>query len=222
VKDLAAIDRPREKLVRAGAAALGDNELVALVIGAGTRGRNALSIAQEVLAAVGGADGLIGVDVEALRLVPGVGLANAARLVAAVELGRRAIVRSAGERPRFGSVDEMARYLMLLYGGFRVERFGVALFDVKHRLIKTSIISVGELDASVASPREIFRDALVTSAFGVALFHNHPSGDPSPSPADLMVTSKLKDAGDMLGVRVMDHIILGRDSYFSFVKAGRL
>jgi DNA repair protein RadC len=96
------------------------------------------------------------------------------------------------------------------------------LFDTKHRLIKTTIVSVGELDASVASPREIFRDALLTSAFGVALFHNHPSGDPSPSADDLLVTAKLKAAGDMLGVRVMDHIILGRDGYFSFMEAGRL
>lgn len=222
MKNLAATDRPREKLLRAGAAALGDNELVALVIGAGTRRRGALAIAQEVLDAVGGADGLLAVDVDALRLVPGVGLANAARLVAAVELGRRAMVRPVGERPRFGSVGEMARYLQLMYGGFRVERFGVALFDVKRRLIKTSIVSVGELDASVASPREIFREALVLSAHGVALFHNHPSGDPGPSPADLLVTGKLKDAGDLLGVRVLDHIILGRDRYFSFAEAGQL
>ena len=222
VKDLAASDRPREKLVRVGASALGDNELVAVVLGSGTRRQGALALAQDVLTAVGGTEGLAGATVADLARVRGIGASKAARLVAAVEIGRRAIVRPVGERPRFASAGDMARYLVSMYGGFRLERFGVMLFDVKHRLIRTAIVSVGELDSSAAPPREIFREALLASASGVVLFHNHPSGDALPSAADIALTDRLIQSADTLGLAVLDHIILGRDGYFSFQEAGKL
>jgi DNA repair protein RadC len=201
---------------------MGDHELVALLLGAGTRDRPALTIAHALLAASGGAEGLLASGLDELRRVPGVGLANAARVVAAVELGRRIVVRPAGDRPRFDKPGDMARHLLLLYGGFRVERFGVALLDRKRRLIRSTIVSVGELDATAATPREILREALLAPATSVVLFHNHPSGDPAPSPEDLALTIRLAKAGEVVGVRVTDHIILGHGRYYSFQEGGHL
>jgi DNA repair protein RadC len=222
VKDLPLVDRPREKLVRAGASALGDNELVALVLGSGTRERGALSVAHDVLAAAGGADGLPRMALDELRVVEGVGAARAARLIAAVELGRRALVREAGERPRFRTPADVAHYLMPLHGGHRVERFGVLLLDVKQRLIRTTVLSMGTSDATPAQPREVFREALLASASNVVVFHNHPSGDPVPSTEDISVTTRMVQVGELMGITVMDHIILGAGRYYSFKQGNRL
>jgi DNA repair protein RadC len=222
VKDLPLVDRPREKLVRAGPSALGDNELVALVLGSGTRDRGALSLAHDVLDVAGGADGLPRMALDELRRVEGVGEARAARLVAAVELGRRALVREAGDRPRFRTPADLAHYLMPLHGGHRVERFGVLLLDMKQRLIRASVLSVGTSESTPAQPREVFREALLASAANVVVFHNHPSGDPLPSTADISVTRRMEQVGELVGITLMDHIILGAGRYYSFKQGNRL
>ncbi len=216
MKRLTPADRPREKLSRAGVSALGDNELVALVVGTGTRTRDALSVAGDVLDAARGSDGLSRLSLDELRRVPGVGLARAARLLAAVELGRRSIVRGAGERPQFRTARDVAHYLLPLYGAGRLERFGVMLLDSRQRLIRTTILSMGTEDAVQAQPREVFREALLASASAVVVFHNHPSGDPQPSPDDALVTARMTAAGEAVGVEMVDHIILGSGRYFSF------
>jgi DNA repair protein RadC len=220
MKDLAVPDRPREKLTRAGPASLGDNELVALIVGSGTRERDALSVAAGVLQAAGGTALLASASLEVLCRVPGVGAARATRLLAAVELGRRVLVRRAEARPRFRTPSDVARYLMPLYGAHRLERFGVVLMDTRRRLIRSALISVGTEDATQATPREVYREALMASASAVAVFHNHPSGDPSPSPEDRLVTARLAQAGDTVGVEFIDHIILGAGRFYSF-KAAR-
>jgi DNA repair protein RadC len=216
VKDLPVADRPREKLSRAGAAALGDNELVALVLGSGTCRRTALELAREVLQSAGGADGLLRLELDELRGIGGVGAARAARLLAAVELGRRALVREAGDRPQFRTPQDLALYLMPLYGGHRVERFGALLLDSRLRLIRASIIATGTADGVSVEPRDLYREALLASATHVVAFHNHPSGDPSPSSADRVLTARLLDAGRLLGIALLDHVILGAARYFSF------
>lgn len=215
-------DRPREKLARAGVSALGDNELVALVLGSGVRGRDALAVAQEVLAAAGGVPGLVHMEMDALRRVTGVGAPRAARLLAAIELGRRAVTSGLGERLKLPTSAAVGQYLLLLYGGFRVERFGVVLLDAKNRLIRTAILSVGSLDASIAHPREIYREAALASAASVVVFHNHPSGDPQPSHDDVLLTRRLKEAGQVMGIDLVDHIVLGDGRWFSFRDANRL
>jgi DNA repair protein RadC len=222
LKGLSAPDRPREKLSRTGAGALGDHELVALVLGAGTQARDALSVAQDLIAAAGGSDGLARLSADELRRIPGVGLARAARLLAAVELGRRALVREAGERPQFRSPADVAHYLMPLHGAHRLERFGVMLLDLRQRLIRTTILSMGTEDAAPAQPREVFREALLASASAVVVFHNHPSGDPQPSADDVLVTARLSAAGELVGVELVDHIVLGSGRYFSFRAKGML
>jgi DNA repair protein RadC len=210
------MDRPREKLARAGAEALGDNELLALVIGAGTRARGALTVAQDVIAAADGLPGLIRLGLDGLDRVAGIGESRAARVLAAVELGRRTLMRESPDRPRILSPRVAAEYLLPRYANFQVERFGVMLLDQKNRLIRTALISTGTLDSTVAHPREVFRAAAAGSAASVVVFHNHPSGDPTPSAEDWLVTRRLGDAGEVMGIELGDHIILGDGTYFSF------
>ncbi len=209
-------DRPREKLMRAGASALGENELVALLLGAGLPERDALDVAGQLLAASGGARGLARVSFDALCRIPGVGVVRAARVMAAIELGRRCLAGGGEGRPQLTMPREVAAFLMPRYAAFPVERFGVVLLDVKQRLLRTTIVSVGSLDASVVHPREVFREAVSASAAMLVLFHNHPSGDPTPSPEDVVLTRRLVQAGDVMGIRVVDHVILGDGRWFSF------
>jgi DNA repair protein RadC len=218
----AARDRPREKLGRLGAAALGDNELLALVLGSGTRRANALALANLVLEAASGVHGLAAFSGVELRRIPGVGEAKAAQVVAAVELGRRTLLREPTDRPQLLTPREVAMYLLPEFGARPVEQFGIVLLDVKHRLIRTTVLTVGTLDRSVVHPREVFREAASARAAGIVLFHNHPSGDPTPSADDLSLTNRLVAAGTLMGIDVLDHVILTATRFVSVRELGRL
>lgn len=209
-------DRPREKLARAGVDTLGDNELLALVIGAGTRARSALTVAQDIIAVADGLSGLARLGSDDLERVTGIGAVRAAQVLAAVELGRRTLTRESPGRPRFLTPEDAANYLMPRFATFVVERLGVMLLDQKQRLIRTTVVSTGTLDATLAHPRDVFRPAVAASAAAVVVFHNHPSGDPTPSTLDRLLTRRLDQAGEMLGIELADHIILGDGMYFSF------
>ena len=222
MKALALRDRPREKLMRAGASALGDNELIAILLGTGTAQRGALMVAQDVIDRAGGVRGLQRLTLDDLIQVTGVGVSRAARMIAAVELGRRALTQERGERPRLSTPQDIADYLLPLFGGHREERFGIVMLDSKCRLIRSEIISIGTVDASFAHPRDIFRVATLASAFSIALFHNHPSGDPTPSTDDVALTARIAAAGEMMQIPVVDHVILGAGRFYSFRQAGYL
>lgn len=222
MKAIASHDRPREKLARAGSDALGDNELLAVLLGSGTRGRSALDIANGLLDAAAGLRGLTRMSRDELSKTHGVGGARAARIQAAIELGRRSLTRDPAERPHFATPRDVASYLLPLYGNYPVERFGVLLLDTRHRLLRTRVLSVGSLDASVVHPREVFREAILAGAAAIVLFHNHPSGDPSPSRDDVSLTRRLVTAGDLMGVDVIDHIVLADSRYASMKELGRL
>jgi DNA repair protein RadC len=222
MQSLAPHDRPRERLERLGPTALGDQELLALLLGHGCRAASALDVAGRILSAAGGVRGLTRLPHDALRRVRGVGTAKAARILAAVELGRRALTRGYGERTRLMSPRETAEFLMPQYGARPVEQFGAVLLDVKCRVLRTVLLSVGALDASIVQPREVFREATTAGAAAVIVFHNHPSGDPHPSPEDIALTSRLIRAGHLLGIEVVDHLILGDGSYYSFKEAGQV
>jgi DNA repair protein RadC len=215
VKLLAPADRPREKLARAGVAALGDNELIAVILGQGGAGRTALDLGAAILARAGGPTGLSRVSLADLQNVDGVGAARAAQILAAVELGRRTLSASLVRR-HFSQPREVAEWLLPQYGGAPVEQFGAVLLDTRHRLLSVRVVSIGSLDASAATPRDVFREAVAARAAAVILFHNHPSGDPSPSREDVAVTRQLVAAGTLLGIDVIDHVILGAVTYFSF------
>jgi DNA repair protein RadC len=214
------VDRPREKLVRVGAEALGDNELIALVLGSGTRARGALLVAHDVIEAAGGVQGLVRIGIDELCRVPGVGQPRAARLKAAAELGRRTLFGDRDERPQMLSTGDLVEYLAPRYAGFGVERFGAMLLDQKQRVIRSVILSSGTIESSISHPRDVFRVAMLAQASSVVEFHNHPSGDPSPSVADRLVTRRLRDAGELIGITLMDHIILGGTTFFSFRAEG--
>jgi DNA repair protein RadC len=217
---VAVVDRPREKLARVGAEALGDNELIALVLGSGTRSRGALVVAQDVIEAAGEAQGLLRIGIDELCRVPGVGQSRAARLLAAVELGRRTLFVDRGDRPQMLSTKDVVDYLAPRYAGFAVERFGVMLLDQKQRVMRSVILSTGTVEASVSHPRDLFRVAMLASASHVVAFHNHPSGDPAPSVHDRIMTRRLRVAGELIGIDLMDHIILGGTTFFSFKAEG--
>jgi DNA repair protein RadC len=222
MKDVAPYDRPREKLERLGASALGDHELLALVIGVGSRDADALAIANRVLAAAGGVHALPRRGPGPLREVAGVGRARASQITAAVELGRRTLMREGGERARLRSPRDTAVRLLPQYGSLPVEQFGIVMLDTKQRLIRIKILSLGSLDSTIVHPREVFREATAASAASIILFHNHPSGDPSPSGDDIELTGRLVRAGGLMGIDVVDHIILADRHYYSFLEAGRI
>lgn len=215
-------DRPREKLLRLGAAGLGDNELLALVIGSGVREADALAVANRVLERCDGLHRLTRAGLDGLTAVTGIGAARAARVLAAVELGRRTLVRGCAERPRLSTPRQMAAFLLPQHGARAVEEFGIVMLDTKHRVIRTRVVSVGSLDSTVVHPREVFREATAASAAAIVLFHNHPSGDPTPSADDMRLTSRMVSAGALMGIDVLDHVILADERYYSLVEAGRL
>ncbi len=217
--DLAPGDRPREKLERSGAEALGDNELVALLLGHGPAGASALETANRLLEVAGGVQGLTRVNRGQMGRVPGVGRVLACRVKAAVELGRRTLVAPLEERQQFETPRDAALFLLPRFGAYPVERFGVMLLDTKLRLIRVELVSVGTLDASMAHPREVFREAAVAGAAAVVVFHNHPSGDPMPSVDDLRLTRRLAAAGEILGIELRDHIVLADGRYYSMKEA---
>ncbi|MEW5981922.1 MAG: DNA repair protein RadC [Acidobacteriota bacterium] len=222
MKTTAPRDRPRERLARLGPAALADRELLAVVFGAGTRGVNSLAMSAAILEASGGLHGLLQSSWEELRGLPGIGPARAAQVFAAIELGRRTLLREPDDRCPLRTPREVAAYLLPRFGARAVEQFGIVLLDAKHRLLKTVVLTVGTIDRSVVHPREVFREAASARAAAIVLFHNHPSGDPTPSTDDMALTRRMIEAGTLMGIDVLDHFVLTATRYCSLREAGQL
>ncbi len=217
MKDLSPDDRPREKLVRLGVRALGDNELVALILGSG-----ALTVANELLRGRGGLHGLVRSTVDDLARIAGIGPAKAAQVLAALELGRRTLARAPAARVQLRTPREAAAFLLPAFGSRPVEQFGIVLLDAKHRVLRTTLLAVGSSSAAVAEPRDVFREAVLGGARALVVFHNHPSGDPPPSPDDFELTRRLAAAGDVMGIELVDHLVLGDVRYCSFKELGKI
>ncbi len=215
-------DGPRERLARLGLAAMSDVELLAMVLGHGAARRSAQQLAHTLLDAASGPHGLMRMTRDEFCRLPGIGAAQASRVLAGIELGRRTLTRRSAERPQFRTAKETAVHLLPRYGAHPVERFGALLVDTKHRLLRAHIISEGSLDSSIAHPREVFRAAVAGGAAGVIVFHNHPSGDPTPSPNDHQLTQRLAKAGAIIGVVLVDHIVLADGGYWSFREHGMI
>lgn len=212
---MSAHDRPREKLERHGPSALGDNELLAIVLGHGAPQASVLDLANTVLRSVGGLHGLARASVDDLRRITGIGAARAAQLVAAMEAGRRTLRRVPQHRPQINSAFDAAQLLIPEFGSRSVEHFGILLLDTKHRLLRVKVLSVGTLDSSPVHPREVFREAAMGGAAAIVLFHNHPSGDARPSEEDIRLTLRLVQAGELMGIDVLDHVILSEVQFCS-------
>jgi DNA repair protein RadC len=220
MKTVAPHDRPREKLQRMGAGALGDNELLAIVLGHGGARTTALDMANAVLGATDGVHGLVRTRCDELRAIPGIGGARAAQILAAVELGRRTLTRPTRDRVQIKSARTAAELLLPQYGNRPGEEVGGLLLDTKHRVLRTLVLSVGTLDASIVHPRDVFGAAAAAGAAALVLFHNHPSGDPKPSTDDIDLTRRLAAVGMLMGIDVIDHVILADARYYSFREEG--
>ena len=213
-------DLPREKLSRRGLGALTDQELLALILGHGGAGRTVFDIAGALLADVGGTHGLARASLSRLARAAGIGAAQASRILAAVELGRRTVTTPASPRLALDSPKALGEFLLPRFGAHAMERLGVVLLDGRHRLIQVHVVSEGATDRVIGVPRDVFREAVIAGAAGLVLFHNHPSGDPTPSAADIRLTQRLAEAGALVGIVVVDHIILG-DGVYCSLRAAR-
>lgn len=223
IRELPHTERPRERMRSLGAQALSTIELVATILGSGGTGGSALQSAQAVLDSSAGSLGrLAAMPLASLTRVKGVGQARATAVHAALELGRRMALeaREAGV-PLRGPGDVAAIYAPRLQES-PVEEFHVAVLDAQHRLERDVLVTRGLLNSSLVHPREVFREAIAERAAAVILVHNHPSGDPTPSAEDRLVTQQLVAAGRLLDIPVHDHIIVGRGRYMSFAEAGLL
>ena len=214
---------PRERLLAHGPAELSTAQLLAVLLRTGgRRGQTALELARAVLAELGGVGELAEASPEELQRVPGLGPAGAAVIAAAVEIGRRVDPADPGARPAFHSAASAAAWLIPRMAHLRKERFIALLLDGRNRLIRLVRISEGSLTASVVHPREAFLPAVRASAASVIFAHNHPSGDPSPSAEDRAVTTQLRDAGRILGIAVLDHLVIGAGRFRSLAEEGLL
>lgn len=223
IKEWPAPERPRERLGAVGPAALSTSELLAILVGSGTEGRTAVAIAGELLRlAEGSLRRLAGTSLTELVRVRGVGAAVAARLTAALELGRRLAREEPAERVRINGPGDVYERCAPPLRDLTQEEFRILLLNTQHAVLRELTVTRGILDASVVHPREVFRPAIIESAAALILVHNHPSGDPVPSPDDRAITRQLAEAGRILGVPILDHIIIGDGRYVSFVEAGLL
>jgi DNA repair protein RadC len=215
-------ERPRERLVRHGAATLTDAQLLAIVLRVGREDASAVEVAMDVLASVGGVQGLARSGIEELCRVRGVGPAKAAQLKAAVELGTRALAVPLSRGTRVSSSADVYRAYHPGLRDLRHELFTIVLLDAKHAVLRDVTVSEGSLTMSIVHPREVFAPAIRESAAAVLLLHNHPSGDPEPSAEDRELTARLEAVGGMLGIPVLDHVVIGDGRYVSFADRGWL
>jgi DNA repair protein RadC len=217
-----ASDGPRERLVALGAEALSDAELVALLLRTGGGGGDALAIATRLLALHHGVQGLAMAVGSELAALPGIGPAKSASLVAALELGRRIAARRLRPGDAVRGPADVFRHLHARLRDVRHERFLVLLLDGRHRLLREVVISQGTLTASLVHPREVFRPALREAAAAVVLVHNHPSGDPTPSTEDREITTRLAEAGRLVGIPVLDHVVVAERGWASLSDLGAI
>jgi len=210
IKDIPASERPRERLAANGADALGNSDLIAILLRTGLQGKSALVIGQELLAKFQTLDRLSQASVTELCKVKGIGRDKAVTLKAAFTLARRMAAELRAESPLLDSPERIADLLREDARGYEVEHFLVLLLNTRRRLIRVERISQGTLDAIHVHAREVFKHAISANAAAIVLVHNHPSGDPTPSEADIKVTRDLIRAGQLLKIDVLDHVILGR------------
>ena len=217
VHDLPPRERPRERLVRVGAGALSSEEVLAIIISRGTKGRSVLDIARCLVARFKSVAGVAAASIEELQTIKGIGRAKACQIKAAIELARRMEESpETEERIELSSAEAVAKLMRPLIANKRKENFYVLNVDSRNRLINKEQVSVGSLDSTIAHPREVFGPAIRAGAAGIIVVHNHPSGDPQPSDDDIRLTRRLAEAGKIVGIPLLDHIVIGKQRFYSF------
>jgi DNA repair protein RadC len=216
IKELPADERPREKMRRLGAGRLSNAELLAILLGTGARARSATDLANSVISMdEGGIHYLSECTPEELAEIEGIGAAKSCQIVAAVELGKRLAAKPGRRRVRVGRPDDAVSLFLEDMRYLKQERFKVLLLNIKNEIMGIEEVSIGSINMSLVDPREVFRLAVKRGAASVVLAHNHPSGNPEPSDADIEFTKRLMEAGDVLGVKVVDHLVIGDGVYCS-------
>ena len=220
IKELPSGERPRERLLRYGANALSNAELLAIILRTGSRDENVIRMAQRLLATFGGLTGLAQANTAELTAAKGLGPAKAAQLKAALELGRRLLIESPQERPRITLPSDAANLVMSEMSLLEKEHLRVMLLDTRNYVLSTPTVAIGSLNANLVRVGEIFREAIRANSAAFILLHNHPSGDPAPSAADIALTRQVVEAGELLGIEVVDHLIIGRQRFVSLKESG--
>ncbi len=218
IKDLPAEQRPREKLLSSGVESLNDAELLAIIVGKGTMNKTAIDLSYNILSEFGSLSNLANAGVSELLKIKGIGYAKASQIKAAFELSKRIRSKSILENPQISSATDVYNLMKDKFFQAKKEYFYILLLDIKNRLIKEIKVSEGILTASLVHPREVFNPAIKESAASIILIHNHPSEDPKPSREDIEITNQIRQAGNILGIKVLDHIIIGGRNYFSFAE----
>jgi len=213
-------ERPRERMMQLGAKALSNAELLAILMRTGSRRESAVHLGQRILRECGGLRGLAGKSWQELTQISGVGPAKALELVAALELGKRVARAQMPDAPAIHSPRDAAELLMEELRHLKEEHFVVLFLNTKNRVIGKRTLSIGSLNASVVHPREVFRAAIQHSSASILCAHNHPSGDPAPSPEDIQLTRRLAEAGRLVGIELLDHIVIGDNRFVSLKEMG--
>jgi len=216
VRDLPLNERPRERLLKLGSEALSAQEILSLILGRGIKGESIMMTSQKLLSRFGNLKGIANASIEELTQTKGIGPAKAAQIKAALELSKR-LEADVGEKPKpvLKSPEDVAAVMRSKLKGKKKEHFWVLCLDTRNRLINRKLVSIGSLDTSIVHPREVFKEAVSSSAASVIFVHNHPSGDSEPSKEDIELTKRLVKAGEIIGIDVLDHIIVCDKSYLS-------
>jgi DNA repair protein RadC len=220
ITDLETDERPRERLVKRGAQALSNAELLAILLRVGVHGENAVQVGQRLLKDLGGLQGIHRANYEEVCNQHGIGLAKAAQIKAAIELGRRLAVEAPEERPSIGSPSAAAELVQYEMGALEQEELRVVLLDTRNRVEKIQTVYKGSLNSSQVRIGELFKMAIRSNSAAIIVIHNHPSGDPTPSPDDIALTRGLVQAGKLLDIDVLDHLIIGKGRFISLKERG--
>ncbi len=222
IKDVPKEDRPRERLLSLGASHLSNQELIAILLGSGTKDESVMALANRVLMHFEGLKLLKDATIEELTAIKGVGVAKGVLILSALEIGKRLSQYKPAERYVIRSPEDGADYLMEELRNLNQEHFVVIFLNTKNQIIHRQTIFIGSLNASIVHPREVYREAVKRSAASIIVAHNHPSGDPTPSQEDIHVTRRLAESGKMIGIELLDHLVIGDRKFVSLKEKGYL
>jgi DNA repair protein RadC len=220
IKELPEAERPRERLEHYGPASLSTAELMAIILRVGSRDENVIMLAQRLLTCYGGLSGLAAAPFEELAGIKGVGRVKAIELKATFELGKRLLVAAPHERPVVKSPADAANLLLMEMGPLEQEHLRTVIMDSKNHVLKVHTVYIGSVNTAVVRVGELFREAIRLNAAALIVAHNHPSGDPTPSPEDVRVTHQIVEAGKLLSIDVLDHLVIGQQRWVSLKERG--